>query len=94
MNDIHSIETAAQPQPPTTTTAVTDFNDAIRNARFALQNGPLDCAIIRLEKASRLAGEVCNPHAGELASFANALRPVFETVQLVEMCFLDLFREH
>jgi hypothetical protein len=74
-----------------TTIAVAEFGDAIRNARFALRNGPIDCAIVDLEKASRVAGEVCSPDSCELANFANALRPALETVQLVEMCFLDLF---
>jgi hypothetical protein len=82
----------AQLRPPGTK-AVADFDDAIRNARFALLNGPIDCAKGRLEKASRLAAEVKNPHARELANLASALTPAFETVKLVEMCFLDLFPE-
>ena len=90
MNDIHSIPTAAQPQP-STTKAVTAFNSAIGNALFALKNGPIDCAIINLEKASRLAVEVRNPHAHELANLAVALATSSETAQLVEMCLLDLF---
>jgi hypothetical protein len=77
--------TAAQ-FPSITTKAVTDFDDAIRNARFALHNGPLDYAISHLAKASRLAGEVGSPHARELANVASALAPAFETVQLVELC--------
>jgi hypothetical protein len=84
--------TAAQ-LPSVTTKAVTDFDDAIRNARFALHNGPLDCAINHLEKASRIAGEVGNPHARELANFGSEVRSAFETVQVVEMFFLDLFPE-
>ena len=55
MHNVDPIATAAQ-SPPLTPNAVTGFNDAIRNARFALLNGPLDCAKARLEKASRLAG--------------------------------------
>jgi hypothetical protein len=73
--------------------SVTDFDDAIRNARFALHSGPLDWAISHLEKASRIAGEVGNPHAPELASLAGALEPAVETLKLFEMCFLDVFPE-
>jgi hypothetical protein len=73
--------------------SVADFDDAIRNARFALHNGPLDWAISHLEKASRVAGEIGNPHASELANLAGALEPAFETVKLVEMCLLDMFPE-
>jgi hypothetical protein len=86
MTNIYANGTAAQ-LPPTTTIAVADFDAAIRNARFALENGPIDCAIIKLEKASRLAGEVGNPHARELANLASALAPALETVELVRMCF-------
>jgi hypothetical protein len=85
-------QTAAQ-LSSVTTTAVTDFNDAIRDARFALHNGTLDCAIDHLEKASRIADEVGNPHACQLANFGSAVRSAFETIQVVEMCFLDLFPE-
>jgi hypothetical protein len=81
---------AAQSQSVVTNT-VTDSNDAIRNARFALRNGPLDSAIDHLEKASRIAGEAGNPHARELANFVNEVRSAFETVQVVEMCIIDLF---
>jgi hypothetical protein len=91
MNDTLSIGTA-QPQPPATK-AVTAFNDAICRARFALHNETLDCAVVRLEQGSRIAGEACNPHARELANFASALKPAVETIQLVEMCFADLFPE-
>jgi hypothetical protein len=84
--------TAAQ-SPSVTTNAVADFRDAIRKARTALHNGPHDRAIIHLEKASRLAGEVGNPHARELANFASALRSAFDSVQLVERCCLDIFPE-
>ena len=93
MNNVLAIEIAAQ-SPPSTTNAVAGFNDAIRNARFALLNGPLDCAKARLEKASRLAAEVENPCARELANLASALSPAFETVKLVEMCLDDMFPEH
>jgi hypothetical protein len=92
MTNIHVNGTAAQ-SPPLTVETVADFNDAIRNARFALRNGPPDRAIVDLEKASRLAPEVGNPHAHQLANFANELRSAFETVQLVEMCLLDLLRD-
>jgi hypothetical protein len=64
--------------------SVTDFDEAIRNARFALHSGPLDWAISHLKKASRIAGAVGNPHAPE---------PAVETLKLVEMCFLDVFPE-
>jgi hypothetical protein len=84
--------TAAQ-LPLATTKAVADFGDAIGKARFAVHNGPLDSAISHLEKASRIADEVRNPHARELANFASALKPAVETIQLVEMCFADLFPE-
>ena len=93
MNNVLAIEIAAQ-SPPSTTNAVAGFNDAIRNARFALLNGPLDCAKARLEKASRLAAEVKNPCAHELANLASALSPAFETVKLVEMYLDDMFPEH
>jgi hypothetical protein len=79
--------------PPVTTKAVTNFNDAIRDALLGLHNGRLDCPIVNLEKASRLAVEVRNPHARELANLAAALASSFDTVQLVEMCLLDLFPE-
>ena len=92
MITIQTKRTTAQ-FPSVTTKAVTDFNDAIRNARFALLNGPIDCAKARLEKAGRLAAEAKNPYARELANLASALSPAFETVKLVEMCFLDMFPE-
>jgi hypothetical protein len=91
MTTIQANGTAAQ-LPSVTTKAVTDFNDAIRNARFALLNGPLDCAKARLENASRLSAEVKNPYARELANLASALSPAFETVKLVEK-YLDVFPE-
>ena len=92
MGIIQVIGTAAQsPQP--TTKAVADLSGAIRNARFALLNGPLDAAIARLEKASSLAAEVKNPNARELANLKNALLSALETVKLVEMCFGDMFPE-
>ena len=72
--------------------SVTDFDDAIRNARFALHSRPLDWALSHLEKASRIAGAV-GPHAPELANLAGALEPAVETLKLVEMCFLDVFPE-
>jgi hypothetical protein len=93
MNNIHLIEKAAQ-SPPPTANAVAGFNDAIRNARLALLSGPLDCAKARLEKESRLAAEVKNPYARELANLASALSPAFETVKLVEMYLDDMFPEH
>jgi hypothetical protein len=92
MKNIYVVEAAAQ-LPPLTATAVTAFNDAIRDARFALHNEPLDRAMIRLEKASRMAGETCNPQARELAYLVGVLAPASETAQLVEMCFRDLFPE-
>jgi hypothetical protein len=92
MITIQANRTTAQ-FPSVTTKALTDFSNAIRNARFALLNGPIDCAKARLEKASRLAAEVKNPHARELANLASALSPAFETVKLVEMHFLDMFAE-
>jgi hypothetical protein len=92
MTTIYANGTAAQ-SPPATTKAVTDFGDAIRNARFALHNGPLDCATSQLEKASRLAGEVCNPHTRELANLVSALASASETVKLVEMCLGDMFAQ-
>jgi hypothetical protein len=92
MTTLPEIGTSAQ-LPPVPMKPVTVFSDAIRNARFALKNRPIDGAINKLEKVSRLAGEVGNPHACELANFANELRSAFETVQLVEMCLLDLFPE-
>jgi hypothetical protein len=91
MNNILAIGTAAQ-SPPPTANANAGFNDATRNARFALLNGPLDCAKARLEKASRLAAEIKNPYARELANLASALSPAFETVKLVEK-YLDVFPE-
>jgi hypothetical protein len=93
MTTIQTSGPAAQ-SPLPIAKAVADFGDAIRNTRFALLNGSLDCAIARLEKASRLAREVSNPHAHELANLANALSPALETVKLVEMCFGDMFPEH
>ena len=89
MTTIQVNRTAAQLRS-VTTKAVVEFDDAIRNARFALHNGPLDRAINHLEKASRIADEVGNPHARELANLASALAPAFETVQLVELCIRDL----
>jgi hypothetical protein len=71
------------------TKTVVEFDDAIRNARFGLHNGPPDRAINHLEKASRIADEVVNPHARELANLASALAPAFETAQLVELCIRD-----
>jgi hypothetical protein len=79
--------------PPTTAKAVADFGDAIRHARVALLNGPIDGAVAHLEEASRFAREVFDPHARELANLAAALEPALETLKLVEMCFLDLFPE-
>ena len=90
MSNIHAIGTAAQ-SPPPTANRVSDFGDAIRNAREALLNGPLDSTIVGLEEASRLAAEAKNPHAHELANLAAALEPAFDTLKLVEMCFLDMF---
>ena len=92
MTIMHHSGTAAQVPPAAN--AVAGFNDAIRNAPFALLNGPLDCAKARLEKASRLAAEVKNPCARELANLASALAPAFETVKLVEMYLDDMFPEH
>jgi hypothetical protein len=89
MNILLANGTAAQ----AATKTVADFGDAIGMARAALYNGPLDRATIRLEKASRMALEVGNRHARELANFASEVRSAFETVQLVEMCFLDLLPE-
>jgi hypothetical protein len=91
MSNLHEFVAAAQ-SPPPTANAVAGFNDAIRNARFALLNGPLDCAKARLENASRLAAEVKNPYARELANLASALSPAFETVELAEK-YLDVFPE-
>jgi hypothetical protein len=93
MTIVHHSGTAAQVPPPTPN-AVAGFNDAIHNARFVLLNGPLDCAKARLEKASRLAAEVKNPYARELANLASALSPAFETVKLVQMYLDDMFPEH
>ena len=92
MSNINVNRRAVQ-SPPLTANAAADVNNAIRNARFALKNGPIDGAITKLEKVSRLADEVGNPHACQLANFANALAPALETVELVEMCLLDLFPE-
>jgi hypothetical protein len=92
MITIPANRTAAQ-LPLVNAKAVVDFGDAIHNARFALHNGPLDWAINHLEKASRIADEVGNPHARELANLASALAPAFETVKLVEMCLGDVFPE-
>ena len=89
MTNIYAKGTAAQ-LPSVTTKAVTDFNDAIRNALFALHNGALDCATNQLEKASRLAGEVCNPHTRELVNLVSALASASETVKLVEMYLRDM----
>jgi hypothetical protein len=92
MNIIQVNRTAAQ-SPPSTANRVADFEDAIRNACIALNSGSIDTAITNLEKASRRAGEVSDPRAGELADFANALAPALETVQLVAMCLGDLSHE-
>jgi hypothetical protein len=92
MTTIQVSETAAQ-LPPLSQNAVADFGSAIRNVRVALVSGPLDSAIVHLEDASRLAAEIKNPCAGELANLAGALEPAFETLKLVEMCFLDMFPE-
>ena len=89
MTTIEVNGTAAQ-SPPPTANRVADFGDAIRNACVALKSGSIDAAITSLEKASRRAGEVGDPHATELANFANALAPALETVQLVAMCLGDL----
>jgi hypothetical protein len=86
------VDGAAAQSSPLTANAVADFADSICIARTAL-NGPLDCAKARLEKASRLATEVKNPHARKLANLASALSPAFETVKLVEMYSLDMFPE-
>jgi hypothetical protein len=90
MTNIYVSGTAAQ-LPPATTKTIDDFGHAIRNADSALLSGPLDCAIVRREKASLCASEVCNPDPPEFAKLATALAPPFETVQPVEMCLLDLF---
>ncbi len=92
MSIVHHNGTAAQ-VPPLTASEVSAFNEAIRNARFALLNGPLDCAKARLEKASRLAAEVENSCAREVAYLASELSPALDTVKLVEMCFSDVFPE-
>jgi hypothetical protein len=89
MSNIHIVGTAAQ--PPLTANGATAFDDAIRDARVALVNGSLDGAFERLADASRLAAEVKYPQAHELANLVGALEPAFETLKLVEMCFLDLF---
>jgi hypothetical protein len=88
MTTIQESGTAAQP-PPTSAKAVADLSNAIRDAHTAL-NGPLDDAIARLREASRLAAEVNNPHAQELANLVGALEPAFETQKLVEMCVRDM----
>jgi hypothetical protein len=92
MTNIYLSGTAAQ-LPPATTKPIDDFGHAIRNAHSALLIGPLDRAILFLENASRLAAGVKNPHARQLANFANELRGACETVQLVEMYLLDMFPE-
>jgi hypothetical protein len=81
MFTIHVNQTAAQ------SPSVADFEDAIRDARFALHNGPLHCATNHLEKASRIADEVGNPHARQLASFGSEVRSAFETVQVSRCVF-------
>jgi hypothetical protein len=91
MNNVHVVELGTQ--SPATANPVAAFDDAIRNARFVLLNGPLDCAKARIEKASRLAAEVKNPHARELENLASALSPALDTVKLIEMCFGDMFPE-
>jgi hypothetical protein len=92
MTNIHGNGAAAQVLP-SVPTAVASVDAAIRSARFALRHGPLDWAISHIEKASRVAGGVGNPHASELTNLAGALEPAFETVKLVEMCLLDMFPE-
>jgi hypothetical protein len=92
MTNIRVNETAAQ-LSPAAPNAIADFGYAIRIARVALLSGPLDRAILFLENASRLAAGVKNPHARQLANFANELRGACETVQLVEMYLLDMFPE-
>jgi hypothetical protein len=89
MTNVDPNGTTAQ-LPPLTTKTDADFNEAIRNARVAL-NGSLYAAIFHLSEASRLAAEIKNPHAHELANLVGALEPVFETLQLVELRFLDKF---
>jgi hypothetical protein len=91
MSNQHEFVAEAQ-SPPLIANAVAAFNDAIRNARLALISGPLGSAIVHLEDASRLAAEVKNLHAHELANLASALSPAFETVKLVEK-YLDVFPE-
>jgi hypothetical protein len=91
MNDIHLVEIATQSPP--TANPVAAFDDAIRDARSALLNGLLEGTIDRLEDASRLAAEVNDPHAHELGNLIGALEPAFETLKLVEMCFLDMVPE-
>jgi hypothetical protein len=88
MTNIHVDGTAAQ-LPPATTKAAADFNDAIRDARCALHNEPLDRPTIRLGQAIRITDEARNPHACELANLAKALAPAFENVT----CFLDMVAE-
>jgi hypothetical protein len=92
MTNIPTIGTAAQ-SPPLTANPVAGFGEAIRNAHTALLKEPLDSAIVHLGEASRLAAEVNSPHAQELANLAGALEPAFETLKLVELCFLDMFPE-
>jgi hypothetical protein len=92
MTNIRVNETAAQ-LSSATPNAIADFSYAIRMARVALLNGPLDGAIVGLEEASRLAAGVKNPHARRLANFANELLGACETVQLVEMYLLGMFPE-
>jgi len=91
MSNINPNRTVAQ-LPPLTTKMVADFADAICKARVALR-GPLEAAIVRLKEASRLAAQIKNPHAHELAYLVGALEPAFETLKLVEMYFLDKFPE-
>ena len=91
MDNIHVIGTAAQLPPAASAVAALDA--AIRDARTALPNGSLDGAIDRLESASRVAREVEDPHAQELAHLADALMPAVETLKLVEMCVVDMFPE-
>jgi hypothetical protein len=74
--------------------AIADFDDAISKARIALLSAPLDSAIVGLEDASRLAVQVKNPHAHELAYLVDQLKSAFETRQLVRLCFHDKFPEH
>jgi hypothetical protein len=83
MFTIKANQTAAQ------SPSVASVDAAIRNARTSLKCGLIDSAIDNLEKASRRAGDTGDPRATELANFANALAPAFETIELVAMCLRD-----